>query len=53
MRIIINRFEDEFAVVETVERKMVNMPKILLPKYAKEGDVIEIIINEQTTVSVL
>lgn len=49
MKVIIDRFEGEFAVVELPDRKMVNMPKVLLPKQAREGDVIDIKINIEET----
>lgn len=49
MKLIIDRFEGEFAVVEMSDKTMVNMPKVLLPKYAKEGDVIEINIDDEET----
>lgn len=49
LKIIIDRFEADFAVVEMSDRKMVNMPRVLLPETAKEGDVIEISINNSDT----
>jgi len=49
MKVIIDRFEGEFAVVELPDKKMVNMPKVLLPATANEGDVIEIKINKEDT----
>lgn len=48
MKVIIDRFEGEFAVVEMDDRKKVNMPKILIPK-AKEGDIIEIKVDSDET----
>ncbi|KGN03195.1 pyruvate kinase [Clostridium novyi A str. 4570] len=36
----IDRFEEEFAVVEFDDRKVVNILKDKLPKEAKEGDVL-------------
>lgn len=41
---IIDRFEGEYAIVET-EGKMLNIPAVLLPREAKEGDVISIAIT--------
>lgn len=41
MKVIIDRFEGNYAVVEIDAGKFVNIPKILLPN-AKEGDVIKI-----------
>lgn len=49
MNIIIDRFEGEFAVVELPDKKMINMPKALLPKGAKEGDVLSIRIDKDET----
>lgn len=41
MKVIIDRFEGDYAIVEIDVGKYVNIPKILLPN-AKEGDVIKI-----------
>lgn len=48
MKVIIDRFEGDFAVVETEDKVMVNLHKSLIPG-AKEGDVINIIIDEEET----
>ncbi|MDD6489259.1 MAG: DUF3006 domain-containing protein [Clostridia bacterium] len=48
MRVIIDRFEGEYAVVETDDGNFVNLPKILVPD-AHEGDVVDIIINREET----
>ena len=48
MKVIIDRFEGDYAVVELEVGKSVNIPKILIPD-AKEGDVIKIIIDRETT----
>ena len=37
MRLIIDRFEGDFAVCENENRKMINIEKSKLPKEAKEG----------------
>ncbi|KOR26448.1 DUF3006 domain-containing protein [Clostridium sp. FAM 1755] len=42
MKGIIDRFEDNFAVVELEDKRMINIDKNILPKKAKEGDVINI-----------
>lgn len=42
MKAIIDRFEEQFAVVELDNRKMININKSSLPKEAKEGDVLNI-----------
>jgi phosphoribosylformylglycinamidine (FGAM) synthase PurS component len=49
LKIIIDRFEDNFAIVELENKTMVNMPKKLVPENAVEGDVLEIRINHQET----
>jgi hypothetical protein len=46
MKIIIDRFEDEFVVVELENKQMSNIPRIIIPTNAKEGDVISIEIDE-------
>ena len=44
MKVIIDRFEGEYAVVEIDVGKCVDVPKVLFPN-AKEGDVVEIKID--------
>ena len=46
---IIDRFEGDFAIIEINTGKFVDMPRILLPKEASEGDVIEIRIDKNQT----
>lgn len=48
MKVIIDRFEGEFAIVEIEEGKFTSLPKIVIPN-AQEGDVIEIKIDEKET----
>lgn len=48
MKVIIDRFEGDYAVVEIEEGKYVDIPKILIPN-SKEGDVIKIEIDENET----
>ena len=48
MTFIIDRFEEEFAVVEA-SGNMYNIPKALLPENAKEGDVITTEISSPST----
>lgn len=48
MKVIIDRFEGNFAVVEIEEGHVVNVPKVLFPN-AKEGDVIKIEIDHVET----
>ena len=49
MEFIIDRFEGEEAIIEVAIGEFVSIPKILLPISAKEGDVINITINENST----
>lgn len=49
MKVIIDRFEGDFAVVETEDKKLVNMPKQLLPMKAEEGSVITIEVDSEGT----
>lgn len=35
---VIDRFEGEYAVVELEDRSILNLPKVEVPKEAKEGD---------------
>ena len=49
MKVIIDRFEDNYAVVELEDKRTINMPKELLPADAKEGSVISIMIDQKET----
>lgn len=40
MKIVLNHFEDDYAVVELEDKQLVNMPKSLIPETAKEGCVL-------------
>ncbi len=48
MKVIIDRFEGDYAVVEVEEGCFVDMPKVLIPD-AKEGDVVSIQIDKNKT----
>jgi hypothetical protein len=48
MEAIIDRFEGEYAVIE-YDGRMINIYRGLLPKEAKEGDVLNIEITINTT----
>jgi hypothetical protein len=39
--LVLDRFEGEYALIE-MNRRIFHIPKVLLPKSAKEGDVITI-----------
>ncbi len=47
MKVIVDRFEGDYAVVELPDQTMADLPKRLIPG-AKEGDVIEISIDDST-----
>lgn len=49
MKVVIDRFEGEYVVVELEDGTMVNMLKTLIPKNAKEGSIITISCNENET----
>lgn len=55
LKLIIDRFEDNFAVCEREDKTMLNLEKSKLPSNAKEGDVIiisngKIIIDNEETI---
>ena len=49
MRIIVDRFEGNIAVVELENGQMIDCPKALLPDNAKEGSIINITVDENAT----
>ncbi len=49
VKFIIDRFEGDYALVELENKEMADMPKILLPPDAKEGDLINITIDKEET----
>lgn len=50
MKVVIDRFEGNYAVVEIKAGQTAEMPKVLLPKEAAEGDTIEINIRKDETI---
>ncbi len=48
MKVIVDRFEGDYAVVEIAIGKCVNIPRVLVPD-AKEGDIIKIEIEKEET----
>ena len=48
MKVIIDRFEGDYAVVEINKGKFVNLPKELVPD-AKEGDIVIIRVDHEET----
>ena len=49
MRIIVDRFEGDCAVVELEDGSVIDCPKALLPTNAKEGSIINITVDENAT----
>lgn len=49
MKVIIDRFEGDYAVVELEDKTICNMPIKLLPKEAKEGSVLKIEVDIEST----
>ena len=52
MKVVIDRFEGDFAVCEKDDRTMFNISKDRLPNGAKEGDVLSIIENSIAELSI-
>jgi hypothetical protein len=48
MKVIIDRFEGEYAIVELPDQTFIDVPRVLFGN-AKEGDVINIIIDSGET----
>jgi len=48
MKVIIDRFEANYAIVEINENQTIELPKILIPE-AREGDIISIEILSSET----
>lgn len=51
-KVIIDRFEGDFAVCEDEDRKMINIEKSRLPEDAKEGTVLIIIGDKEDDIKV-
>ena len=49
MKVIIDRFEGDFAIVELDAGVFVNMPRALVPAGAGEGSVISIEVDPEAT----
>ena len=49
MKFTIDRFEGDFAVLETADLSTVNIPRNVLPIEAAEGDIVSIIIEKGET----
>lgn len=50
MRIVIDRIEEEIAIVEKDDGTFEEMPKRLIPPEAKEGDVLRITVDTESTI---
>lgn len=48
MELIIDRFEEDFAVLEAEDRKCYNVPKEIIPAGAREGDLIIISLGDNS-----
>ena len=49
MKLIIDRFEGDFAIVELPDGRMIDCPKCLLPDNTKEGSILNITVDETAT----
>lgn len=49
MKLTIDRIEGEWAVCEYEKGKTVDLPSALLPADAREGDVLRLIVDRETT----
>lgn len=51
LKFTIDRFEGEFAIVELESNEIVSIPRKILAKEAKEGDIIRVSIEKEETES--
>ena len=49
MKVTVDRFEGLYAIVETEDGQMIDMPRVLTPDGIQEGDVISIIVDKEET----
>lgn len=49
MKLIIDRFEGEFAIIEIENGQTINCPKAMLPDNAKEGSILNITVDNDAT----
>lgn len=49
MRVIIDKFEGKYAIVELENKNIVNMPRVLIPNDAAEGDCLYIEVDKEYT----
>ncbi len=50
MQVVIDRIEEDMAVVETDDGSLYDIPKNLIPSDAKEGDVLLIEVDKDSTI---
>ena len=49
MKLIIDRFEGDFAVIELPDGQMIDCLKAMLPDNANEGSILNITVDEKAT----
>ena len=49
MKLIIDRFEGNFAIIELPNGQMIDCPKAMLPDNAREGSILNITVDEKAT----
>lgn len=49
MKFTVERFEGNYAVIELEDGKILDIPSSIIPKKAREGDLLEISILEEET----
>ncbi|WMM25187.1 DUF3006 domain-containing protein [Tissierella sp. MB52-C2] len=49
MKFTIDRFEEDFAIVELENKDTIEIPRIIIPEEAREGDIISITIEKAET----
>ena len=50
MKFVIDRFEKDIAIVELLNGEIVDCPRTLLPGGCKEGDVLNISVDNKATI---
>ncbi len=49
MKIVVDRFEGDYVIIELESGKIVDIPKSVMPPNASEGDVIDLSIDKEAT----
>lgn len=47
MRFTIDRFEGDYVIIQSLEGKMIEIPKTIVPEEAVEGNVLNITIDKE------